>query len=237
VIHVGGVSKSYGRCRAVGDVTLSIPAGTVTGLLGLNGAGKSTLLRLIAGLDAPDRGTVTIDGLRLRDVRDPNRLVGAHFGPGALDTRHTVERHLRWLAALGGLEAGRVDTVLAMANLTALSNRRIAALSLGARQRLAIAGALLGDPEVLVLDEPVNGLDVPGIVWLRHLLRDLASRGRIVIIASHLLAEVVLTADRVVIMSAGEIAVDGSLADVVPFGVDPREHLEQQLTSGVGVAS
>jgi ABC-2 type transport system ATP-binding protein len=237
MIDVEAVSKSYGRCRAVSDVSLSIPAGTVTGLLGLNGAGKSTLLRLIAGLESPDRGAVSIDGLRLRQVRDPARLVGAHFGPTLLDPRHTVVRHLRWLAALGGLEASRVDTVLAMAELTALGHRRIAGLSLGARQRVAIAGALLGDPEVLVLDEPVNGLDVPGIVWLRHLLRDLAARGRVVIVASHLLAEVVLTADRVVIMADGRVAVDGSLGDVVPSGADPREHLERELTGGLGVAS
>jgi ABC-2 type transport system ATP-binding protein len=237
MIDVEAVSKSYGRCHAVSEVSLAIPAGTVTGLLGLNGAGKSTLLRLIAGLESPNRGTVSIDGRRLRDVRDPIRLVGAHFGPGLLDPRHTVVRHLRWLAALGGIEAGRVDTVLDLADLTALSGRRIGGLSLGARQRVAIAGALLGDPDVLVLDEPVNGLDVPGIVWLRQLLRDLAARGRLVIVASHVLAEVVLSADRVVIMSGGRIAVDGPLADVVPAGVDPREHLEQALTGGLGVAS
>lgn len=233
MIAVDGLSKSYGRCRAVNDVTLSIPAGTVTGLLGLNGAGKSTLLRLIAGLESPDHGTVSIDGRAMRDVRDPIRLVGAHFGPGLLDVRHTVVRHLRWLAALGGIGAGRVDAILAVAELTALRSRRIASLSLGARQRVAVAGALLGDPEVLVLDEPMNGLDVPGIVWLRKLLRDLADRGRTVVIASHLLADVVLSADRVVIMSEGGIAVDGPLAEVVPAGADPREHLERALTETI----
>jgi ABC-2 type transport system ATP-binding protein len=237
VIVVEGLSKGYRRCRAVTDVTLTIPPGTVTGLLGLNGAGKSTLLRLIAGLEPPDRGTVTIGGQVVREARDPARLVGAHFGANLLDPRHTAERHLRWLAALGGLDAGRIDAVLAMADLTAVSNRRIAALSLGARQRVAIAGTLLADPDVLVLDEPANGLDVPGIVWLRHLVRDLAARGRTVVVASHLLAEVVLTADRVVIMSDGRITVDGALGDVVPSGVDPREHLERELTGGVGVAS
>lgn len=237
MIQLEGLSKSYGRCRAVGDVTLSIPSGTVTGLLGLNGAGKSTLLRLIAGLETPDRGTVSVGGRCVRQVRDPMRLVGAHFGPALLDPRHTVLRHLRWLAALGGVDRAGVDTVLELADLTPLRARRIAGLSLGARQRVAIAGALLGDPEVLVLDEPVNGLDVPGIVWLRNLLRDLASRDRTVLIASHVLAEVVLSADRVVIMSGGGIAADGALDGLVPVGGDAREYLESVLTDGVGVAS
>ncbi len=229
MIEIRGASKSFGSRRAIDNVTVSFPAGTVTCLLGLNGAGKSTLLRLIAGLTAPDTGSVRIGTLELRDQRDPMGVLGIHFDFAAMDPRHTVSQHLRWLATLGGLAASRTQAVLEESELTAVSHRRIATLSMGARQRLAIAGALLGDPAVLVFDEPINGLDVPGIVWFRHLLRHKAAEGVTVVMASHLLAEVVLTADRVLLLAYGRVVAEGGLDDIVPAGTDPRAHLEAAL--------
>lgn len=226
MIATSHLAKDFGPTRAVADVTLRLPAGSVTALLGLNGAGKSTLLRLIAGLERPDSGTVTVCG---RPPYGQPQLVGTHLGPAALDPRHTVARHLSWLAALAGTDAGAVETVLETAGLTARRGQRIAGLSLGARQRVAIAGALLCRPRVLLFDEPLNGLDVPGIVWFRGLLRDLAASGCTVVVASHLLAEVVLSADRVVVLRDGRVALDGDLADVIPAGADPRDWLEATL--------
>ncbi len=227
MIEVDGVCKSFGTRHAVRDLTVSFPAGTVTCLLGLNGAGKTTLLRLIAGLETPDSGTVRVDGTRLSERQDPLRSLGVALG--AMDPGHTVVRHLRWLAALGGIPAGRVDEVLDEVRLGDRRSERIGALSTGARQRLSIGSTLLGDPRVYLFDEPLNGLDVPGIVWMRDLLRRLADAGRTVVMASHLLSEVVLTADRVTMLSAGHIVTDGAIDDVVPSGHDPREYLEDSL--------
>ncbi|BBZ34478.1 ABC transporter ATP-binding protein [Mycolicibacterium confluentis] len=233
MIETQGLTKTFGGSQALDRVTVTVPSGAVTALLGLNGAGKTTLLRLIAGLDRPDAGTVTLDG-RI-PFGDP-QLVGVHLGPGALDPRHTVTRHLRWLAALTGVEAGRVDDVLEEAGLTPLRHRRIGALSLGARQRVAIAGALLCRPRALLFDEPLNGLDVPGIVWFRGLLRRLADSGCAVVVATHLLAEVVLSADRVLMLRGGRVHADGTLAEVVPAGADPRDWLESALLDCVACA-
>ncbi len=174
MIETHSLIKSFGAKRALDDVTVTLPAGTVTALLGLNGAGKTTLLRLIAGLDRPDGGTVTVCGRK--PFGDP-RLVGAHLGPDALDPRHTVTRHLRWLAALAGVNGTRVGQVLEETGLSSQRRDRIATLSLGARQRLAVAGVLLCRPRAVLFDEPLNGLDVPGIVWFRGLLRQLADAG------------------------------------------------------------
>lgn len=224
MIEVNCLTKTFGPNRAVDSVSLTLPAGSVTALLGLNGAGKSSLLRLIAGLDRPDGGTVTVRGRRPH-----GSLVGAHLGPDAADPRHTVSRHLRWLAALAGVDADRVEAVLARAELSARRGDRIATLSLGARQRLAIAGALLCRPSALLFDEPLNGLDVPGIVWFRGLLRELAGAGCTVVVATHLLAEVVLSADRVVVLRDGRVDLDGALDAIVPVGSDPRDWLESAL--------
>lgn len=233
MIEITGLVKRFGVNVAVDDVTASFPAGTVTGLLGLNGAGKTTLLRLIAGLDRPDNGSVTLCGKPIQDHAEPVRTLGVHFDPTAMDPRHTADRHLRWLAALGGTAPRRVDAVLTEVGLHELRGRRISNLSMGARQRLAIASALLGDPQVLVFDEPVNGLDVPGILWLRELFRRLVGRGRTVVVASHLLGEVVLTADRLLVLQRGRVKVAGPLVEVVPAGADPRDHLESLLMEAV----
>lgn len=229
MIEVRGLTKAFGSTPALTGVSASFPGGTVTGLLGLNGAGKTTLLRVIAGLERPDSGTVTLCGKPIDGNAEPMRVLGVHFDPMAMDPRHTVQRHLSWLAALGDIARGRIDDVLAQVGLTELRHRRIAQLSMGARQRLAIASALLAEPRALIFDEPVNGLDVPGIVWLRELLRQLAVEGCTVVVASHLLGEVALTADRLLVMEQGRVTVAGSLDEIVPDGADPREHLETLL--------
>lgn len=229
MIEVRGLTKVFGNTPALTDVSASFPAGTVTGLLGLNGAGKTTLLRVIASLQRADSGTVTLCGNPIGGSAEPMRMLGVHFDPMAMDPRHTARRHLSWLAALGDIARGRIDDVLALVGLAELRHRRIAQLSMGARQRLAIASALLAEPRALIFDEPVNGLDVPGIVWLRELLRQLAADGRTVVVASHLLGEVALTADRLLVMNRGRVAAAGSLEEILPAGADPRQHLEALL--------
>lgn len=226
MIETRSLTKAFGLHPAIDGVTTIFPAGSVTALLGLNGAGKTTMLQLLAGLAAPDAGSVTVGG---RHPGGDPRLVAAHLGPGALHPRHTVERHLRWLAALAGVEAERVTEVLAAAGLVGSRTSRIGVLSLGIRQRVAIAGTLLCRPRVLLFDEPLNGLDVPGVLWFRDLLRTLSDDGCTVVVATHLLAEVELTADRVLMLDRGQVRMDGALHDLVPTGVVPRDWLESTL--------
>lgn len=226
MIETVGLTKSFGDRLVTDDVTVTFPAGAVTALLGLNGAGKTTLLRLLAGLIHPDGGTVTVCGRR--PGGDP-RLLSLHLGPDAMDARHTVRRHMAWLAALSGVDAARVDAVLHDTGLDTHRDRRIGRLSLGARQRVAIASALLADPQAVLFDEPLNGLDVPGIVWFRSLLRDLAQRGRTVVVATHLLSEVALTADHIALLADGRLRATGGLDELRPAGVDTREWLESTL--------
>lgn len=227
MIEISQLTKSFGGHRtAVDNVTAEFPAGSVTALLGLNGAGKTTLLRLISGLDRADGGTIAVCG-RVQS-RDP-RLLGVHLGPDAMNPGHTVRRHLSWLAALSGIGPARVDAVLGETGLLDQRTVRIGRLSLGARQRLAIAGALLGEPRALLFDEPLNGLDIPGIVWFRCLLRRLAAAGATVVIATHLLGEVVLTADRIALLVNGRVRTLGALEQLIPAGQDTREWLEATL--------
>ncbi|MGE2720437.1 ABC transporter ATP-binding protein [Mycolicibacterium celeriflavum] len=226
MIEVVGLTKSFGSHRAVDDVTVTFPAGTVTALLGLNGAGKTTLLRLLAGLTRPDAGTIAVCG---RHPDEDPRVLGFHLGPAAMNPRHTVRRHLAWLAALSGVDDSRLDEVLIETELHAHRSQRIDRLSLGMRQRVAIAGTLLADPQTLLFDEPLNGLDVPGIVWFRSLLRRLAEQGRTVVVATHLLGEVALTADHVAVLSHGRMQAAGELAQLAPTGADTREWLEATL--------
>lgn len=226
MIEILGVTKTFDGRRAVEDVTATFPAGSVTALLGLNGAGKTTLLRLIAGLDRPDSGTVTVCGQR--PSGNP-RLVGAHLGPGAGDPRLTVWRYLCWLAALAGVDAARAAEVLCESGLAGRRSARIGSLSLGSRQRLAIAGALLCEPQALLFDEPLNGLDVPATVWFRGRLRQLAAAGVTVVVATHLLAEVARSADRVAILDNGRLRVADTLDGVIPAEADAHEWLETTL--------
>jgi ABC-2 type transport system ATP-binding protein len=225
-VTVRGLTKRFGSVTAVRDLTFEVPAG-VTGFLGPNGAGKTTTLRILLGLVAPTAGTATIGGRRYRDLRHPRRTVGALLETTGFHPGRSARQHLTILAGLTGLAAptGRVDAVLEEVGLTADAGRRVGGYSLGMRQRLGLAGALLGDPEVLILDEPGNGLDPAGMSWLRGLLRDLARQGRTVIVSSHVLAEVAQTAERVVIVNAGTLRYAGPLAEL-PGSAGSFEALE-----------
>jgi len=217
VIEVLGLSKHYGggkAVKAVDDVTFTARPGRVTGFLGPNGAGKSTTLRVLLGLDAPTSGRALVAGRRYRDLAQPLRTVGALLdGAGPVPERRAVD-HLTWLARSNRIPPRRVREVLDLTGLAEAARRRVKTYSLGMRQRLGIAAALLGEPDVLVLDEPVNGLDPDGIRWVRDLLRDHAASGRTVLLSSHFMAETAGIADDVVIIHRGRVVVRGSLAEV-----------------------
>jgi ABC-2 type transport system ATP-binding protein len=213
-LEVRELTKVFGRVTAVRDVSFTAPAGQVTGLLGPNGSGKTTTLRVALGLVRPTSGAVLIGGVRYRDLARPRQVAGATLEATGFHPGRRARDHLRVLAAAGGVPARRVDEVLGQVDLADAASRRVREFSLGMRQRLALAGALLGDPQVLLLDEPANGLDPAGIAWLRGLLRGLAGQGRTVVVASHVLGEVAQTADRVVIVSAGRLRFAGPLRDL-----------------------
>ncbi len=213
-VEVRGLTKTFGAVRAVDELSFTVEPGQVTGFLGPNGAGKTTTLRMLLGLIAPDAGSSTFDGTTYADLPDPVRRVGAvldtAFHPG-----RTGRDHLRVYCRAAGLPVARADEVLTQVGLATAGRRRAGTYSLGMRQRLGLATALLGDPAVLVLDEPANGLDPEGIQWLRGFLRHLAhQQGRTVLVSSHLLAEVEQTADRVVIVGAGRLVREGTLAEL-----------------------
>jgi ABC-2 type transport system ATP-binding protein len=213
-ISVQGLTKRFGDVLAVDRLGFEVGPGTVTGFLGPNGAGKTTTLRMLLGLVAPTSGTATIDGRPYRELADPLRRVGAVLEAGGFHPGRSARDHLRVLAMAAGLPAGRVGEVLEQVGLAAAGRRRVGGFSLGMRQRLGLAAALLGDPEVLVLDEPANGLDPEGVHWLRGLVRGLADQGRTVLVSSHLLAEVAQTIDRVVIIDRGRLVAQSTLADL-----------------------
>lgn len=214
VIDVDGLSKSFGSVRAVDGLAFQVEPGAVTGFLGPNGAGKTTTLRMLLGLVTPDAGVATIDGQPYRQLAEPARTVGAALDQSGFHPARTGRNHLRVLAAHAGLPHDRVDEVLALVGLADAGGRRVGGYSLGMRQRLALAGALLGDPDVLVLDEPANGLDPEGIRWLRGLLRDLAAEGRTLLVSSHVLSEMQQLVDRVVIIHRGQLVARGPLAEL-----------------------
>jgi ABC-2 type transport system ATP-binding protein len=213
-IVITGLCKDFGRVPAVRDLTFAAPAGTVTGFLGPNGAGKTTTLRMVLGLIRPSAGTALIGGRRYADLPYPRRTVGAVLEATGFHPGRRGRQHLRILARLTGVPDSRVDEVLDEVELTGDADRRVGGYSLGMRQRLGLAAALLGDPQVLVLDEPGNGLDPAGMAWLRGLLRALAAQGRTVVVSSHVLAEVAQTVDRVVIVHRGQLRFAGPLADL-----------------------
>jgi ABC-2 type transport system ATP-binding protein len=219
VIELRGLTKVFGRgvgrTRAVDDLTCSIEAGVVTGFLGPNGAGKTTTMRMILGLDHPTSGTATIDGRTYRQLRDPLRTVGALLDAKQVHPNRTARNHLRWLAATGKIPFTRVDEVLDIVGLAPVADKNAGTLSLGMSQRLGIAGALLGDPPVLLFDEPVNGLDPEGIRWVRTLMRALAGEGRTVLVSSHLLAEMSNTADRLVVIGRGRLIASTTVSEFV----------------------
>jgi ABC-2 type transport system ATP-binding protein len=214
-IEIDGLRKRFGTVQALDGMTFTVHPGHVTGFVGPNGAGKSTTLRVVVGLDAPDAGTATIGGRQYHSLQNPLTHVGSLLDAGALQPGRSARNHLLWLAHSQGLTAGRVDEVIAAAGLQAAARRKAGGYSLGMRQRLGIAAALLGDPPVLIFDEPFNGMDPEGIVWLKAFLRALAAQGRAVLVSSHLMAELEDTADHLVVVGRGKVIADTSIADLI----------------------
>jgi ABC-2 type transport system ATP-binding protein len=232
-IEVRGLRKCYGRAVAVDDLSFTVRPGRVTGFVGPNGAGKSTTMRVILGLDAPDAGQALVGGRRYRTLRRPLRAVGSLLDAAALQPGRRARDHLLWQAHSNGIPAGRVDEVLDLVGLASAARRRAGGFSLGMRQRLGIAGALLGDPPILLFDEPVNGLDPEGIRWIRGLLRTLASEGRAVLVSSHLMSELQDTADHLIVIGRGRLIADMSMSDLVAAAPGGRlEEAYLNLTRG-----
>jgi ABC-2 type transport system ATP-binding protein len=209
------VTKCYGHRTAVADLSVTVVPGRVTGFLGPNGAGKSTCIRLLLGLDRPSSGRALVEGRPYREHVEPLRVVGAHLDGRALHGGRSAKQHLLALARANRLPGRRVDECLSLVGLTDVARRRTGGFSLGMCQRLGIAAALLGNPRILVLDEPVNGLDTDGVEWIRTLLRRLADDGRTVLVSSHLLAEVEQSADHVIVLGRGRLLADCSIPDLV----------------------
>jgi ABC-2 type transport system ATP-binding protein len=231
VVSCRSLTKRYGELVAVDEVTFSLEAGTVTGFLGPNGAGKTTTLRLLLGLAEPTSGEALVFGRRYRDLDQPIRRVGAVLESADFHPARSGRNHLGALALAGGLPPSRVGEVLELVELGGAADRRVRTYSLGMRQRLGLAAALLGDPELLILDEPANGLDPAGVHWLRNFLRTLALQGRTVLVASHLLAEVAQTVDQVLIIDHGRLLASGRLAELTG-GDRSLEDVYLELTAG-----
>jgi len=214
-IDVRGLRKSFGPTLALDGMTFTVTPGQVTGFIGPNGAGKTTTMRVILGLDAPDAGTALVGGRRYAALDRPLTHLGSLLDAAALQPSRTGRNHLLWLAHSQGLDAARVDTVLAQAGLDKAARRRAGGYSLGMRQRLGIAAAMLGDPPVLMMDEPFNGMDPEGIVWMRGFLRSLATGGRAVLVSSHLMSELQDTADHLIIVGRGKVLADTGTRDLL----------------------
>jgi ABC-2 type transport system ATP-binding protein len=214
-IEIDGLHKRFGSTQALDGMTFTVHPGHVTGFVGPNGAGKSTTMRVVLGLDAPDAGTATIGGRPYRSLTNPLTHVGSLLDAGALQPSRSARNHLLWLAHSQGLAAGRVGEVIALAGLQSAARRKAGGYSLGMRQRLGIAAALLGDPPVLIFDEPFNGMDPEGIVWMKGLLRSLAAQGRAVLVSSHLMSELEDTARHLVVVGRGRVIADTSVADLI----------------------
>jgi ABC-2 type transport system ATP-binding protein len=217
-ISVRGLTKRFGSVTAVDDLSFDVPPGTITGFVGPNGAGKTTTLRMVLGLARPTAGTALVNGMPYVRLDQPARHVGAVLEASGFHPGRTARDHLRVLAGRGGIPAGRVPEVLAEVDLAKAASRRVGGFSLGMRQRLALAGALLGDPGILVLDEPTNGLDPAGVHWLRTFLRARVDGGGTVLVSSHLLAELALSADSVVIIKAGRLVTQGPVSELLAGG-------------------
>jgi ABC-2 type transport system ATP-binding protein len=215
MITAHSLTKRYGDSTAVDNLTFEVPPGLVTGFLGPNGSGKSTTMRMIMGLDRPDSGAALVQGKRYSELDWPLREVGALLDAKAFHPARTARNHLRWLALANDIPVGRVDEVLDEVGLSTVATRRVGKFSLGMTQRLGIAAALLGDPGVLLFDEPVNGLDPEGIRWVRRFLRELARQGRTVLVSSHLISEMALTADRLVVIGRGRLIAETSVDEFV----------------------
>jgi ABC-2 type transport system ATP-binding protein len=218
MIEARGLVKRYGSTAAVNDLSFTIRPGLVTGFLGPNGAGKTTTMRLILGLDYPSAGTVTVNGKPYAQLPDPMHEVGALLDAGAVHGGRTARNHLLGLAQTNGIGPRRVDEVLGLVGLTDVARKRSRGFSLGMRQRLGIAAALLGDPQILMFDEPVNGLDPEGILWIRNLMRSLAAEGRTVLVSSHLMSEMEYTADHLLVIGRGRLIADCGMAEFIARG-------------------
>jgi ABC-2 type transport system ATP-binding protein len=222
MIEVTSLTKRYGETVAVDDLSFIVRPGIVTGFLGPNGAGKSTTMRMILGLDNPSRGRATVNGRRLVEHAAPLTELGALLEARAIHPQRSARNHLRALAATTGIPDRRVDEVLGIVGLDEVADRAAGAFSLGMGQRLGIASALLGDPETVMLDEPVNGLDPEGILWIRNLLKELAAEGRTVFVSSHLMSEMALTAEHFIIIGRGRLIADVSAGELTAMGPDPQ---------------
>jgi ABC-2 type transport system ATP-binding protein len=214
-IEVRGLRKRFGPTLALDGMSFTVEPGQVTGFVGPNGAGKSTTMRVILGLDAPDRGQALVGGKPYASLRQPMRVLGSLLDAGALQPSRSARNHLLWLAHSQGLAARRVDEVIEQAGLKGVARRRAGGYSLGMRQRLGIAGAMLGNPAAVMLDEPFNGMDPEGIVWVRGFLRSLAAEGRTVLVSSHLMSELQDTADHLVVVGRGKVIADTTVASLL----------------------
>lgn len=230
-IDVSGIRKRFGPTMALDGLSFTVAPGQVTGFIGPNGAGKSTTMRAILGLDSLDEGNALVDGQPYARLRHPLNHVGSLLDAGALHPSRTARNHLLWLAHSQGLSARRVDEVLEHAGLGAVAKRKAGGYSLGMRQRLGIAAALLGDPPILILDEPFNGMDPEGIVWMRGFLRSLAAQGRAVLVSSHLMSELQDAATHLVVIGRGRLVADTSVAELIAAASDGRVSLRTTVRS------
>ncbi len=245
MIEARGLTKTYGSKKAVDDLSFTVHPGLVTGFLGPNGAGKSTTMRMILGLDRPTAGSVTVNGKQYFQHPRPLQEVGALLEARAVHTGRSARNHLLAIAATASISRARVDEVIGMVGLADVASRRVGSFSLGMGQRLGLATALLGDPATLILDEPVNGLDPDGIRWIRFLLKDLAEEGRTIFLSSHLMSEMALTADHVIVVGKGQLLRDQPMsefiraasADVVRVRSPQLAELEPMISSAGGQVS
>jgi ABC-2 type transport system ATP-binding protein len=221
MIEARHLTKRYGKTIAVDEVSFTVKPGQVTGFLGPNGAGKSTTMRMILGLDTPTSGQVLVDGKAYHELADPLRSVGALLDAGAVVGGRSAANHLTWLADSNGIARRRVTEVLEIVGLSEVAGRRVGSFSLGMNQRLGIAAALLGDPETVMFDEPINGLDPEGILWIRNLMKALASEGRTVFLSSHLMSEMAQTADHLLVIGRGRIIADASTDEFINRHTSP----------------
>lgn len=229
MIEVRGLTKRYGGRTVVDDLSFTVLPGVVTGFLGPNGSGKTTTARMILGLTRSDVGVATINGRRYRDLARPLRELGALINSGGVNPSRTAVEHLRWLAAANDLRRSRADEVLGIVGLDTVAGRKVGGFSLGMRQRLGIAAALIGDPPVLILDEPINGLDPEGIRWIREFMQGLAADGRTVLVASHLMSEMALTARALIVIGAGRLIAAESVNEFVERAVSSVRVRSPQL--------
>ncbi len=233
MIEVAGLTKTFGEHRAVDDLTFTAPSGKVTAFLGPNGAGKTTTFRCLLGLAQPTSGAALISGRPYRDLDEPRRRVGAVLESTGFHPARTGRDHLRVISRAGRLDPGRIDSLLELVGLTSAADRRVGAYSLGMRQRLGLAAAMLGDPGIVVLDEPANGLDPEGVAWVSRLLRTWADQGRTVLVSSHLLAEVAQVVDRVVIVAGGRLVTETEVATLTGSRVLVRVDQPSAMSSAL----